>query len=167
MFRLLKRKNACCISLKECCCEPGKIITASIKQAKKSINACIYKFDNQDVFNAIKDALSRGIKVNLILDYGKNKQNAFVFELKKQGATIKLWKKTEKLHATFMIIDENSVLSGTFDFTTQSPEHRTIDLIVSFYDFNTVSHFISMYNEMKICLQDVCKDCVGDLSAIV
>ena len=160
-------KPAYCISLKkECCCESSELVINSLQRAKDKVIIIAYKFDNSTILHQLKLNLKKGIKLYMILDYKQNRQNKFVQELKELGAEIYLWKRTEKLHAKFMIIDDKHVLTGSFNLTmptTTSSNHHKVDLIISLYDYNAISSFIHIYNDMmQVLKSDICKECDGN-----
>ena len=162
-----KPRSTYCVSLKkECCSESSEIVVNSLRMAKNNVIIIAYKFDDTTIFNQLKLTLKKGVKICMILDYKQNCQNKFVNELKELGAEIHLWKKTEKLHAKFMIIDESHVLTGSFNLTmptTTSSHHHKVDLIISLHDYNAIESFIHIYNDMKQLLKtDVCKECDGN-----
>lgn len=162
-----KPKSIYCVSLKkECCSESSEIVVNSLRMAKNKVVIIAYKFDNIAIFNQLKLTLKKGIKVCMILDYKQNHQNKFVHELKDLGADIHLWKKTEKLHAKFMIIDDTHVLTGSFNLTTETTtlsHHHKVDLIISLYDYNAIQSFTYIYNDMMQLLKnDVCTECNGN-----
>ena len=153
------------LSLKqECCHEPNELVINSIQRAKKTIIACVYKFDNIYIFNALKTALERGVEITMVMDYKKNRQNRLAIDLKKLGANIKLWKKTDKLHAKYLILDDTNVLTGSFNLTmenTDKTNRHKVDLIISLYDANAISNFKNIHTDMMNVLEnDVCDECV-------
>lgn len=165
---LYKPKSVYYISLKkECCSEPSEIVVNSLQTAKEKVVIIAYKFDNVDIFNQLKKTVQSGVSITMILDYKNNRQNKFVQELKDLGVEIHLWKKTEKLHAKFMIVDDVHVLTGSFNLTTPtttSSHHHKVDLIISLYEYSVVHSFIHIYNDMmRILNTDVCKECDGNL----
>lgn len=164
---LYQPKSIYCVSLKkECCSQSSDVIINSLECAKEKVVIIAYKFDNTNVLNKLKQVLKRGVKVYMILDYKQNRHNKFVQELKALGAEIHLWKKTEKLHAKFMVIDHNHVLTGSFNLTmptTTSSHHHKVDLIISLYDCNAITSFLSIYKDMMDILKtDVCVECNGN-----
>lgn len=155
------------ISLKkDCCNDPSKFVINSIKNSKKSINIVAYKINNTDIITELKNALNRGVKIIMILDYKQNKTNKLLVQLAELGASIKLWKKNEKLHAKFMIIDDAQVLTGSFNLTTlstfKSHLHK-VDLLVSLYDVNALHTFNAFFKDMINMLKvDICQECNGN-----
>lgn len=166
-MNIFKNRPVYDISLKkDCCNEPSKFVLTSIKRAKMSINIVAYKINNTDIVKELINALNRGVKITMILDYKENKQNKLLPQLVESGATVKLWKKNEKLHAKFMIIDEIQVLTGSFNLTTlstfKSHLHK-VDLLISLYDTNALYTFNTFFNDMLNMLQmDICEECNGN-----
>ena len=64
----------------------------------------------------LKNAIERGVKVKMIMDYENNIDSKITKQLIESGAEIIFWKPNEKLHAKFMIID-NQVFTGSFNLT--------------------------------------------------
>lgn len=158
-----KSRPVYCVSLKkECCCEPEKLVIHSLEHAKNRVIIIAYKFDNPLILNQLKLVLKKGIQVIMILDYKQNYQNEYVSILSDLGAEIYLWKRTEKLHAKFIIIDDTHVLTGSFNLTmpiTTSSNHHKIDLMISLYDYNAITSFMNIYHEMMQSLKNRCQNC--------
>ena len=56
-------------------------LIVSIAKAQKTINIAIYSFTNREIAKALRDASSRGIKINIIYDMGqKNIENICRFQ---------------------------------------------------------------------------------------
>ncbi len=151
-----------CVSLhKECCCDSSELVCNSIQRAKKSVKACVYKFDSAFIFKALKEALGRNVSVTMIMDYKQNKNNGFVSQLIELGADIKLWKINETLRAKFLIIDSAHVLTGSYDLTMPTdnfPTKHNVDLIISLYDDDAIEKFTHIFNDMTKIL--ACPTCV-------
>lgn len=166
-MNIFKNRPVYNISLKkDCCNEPSKFVINSIKSANNVINIVAYKINNTEIINELIHALNRGVKITMILDYRKNKQNKLLVQLVEMGASIKLWKRNEKLHAKFMIIDNTQVLTGSFNLTTlstfKSHLHK-VDLLISLYDVNAIHTFDTFFNDMINMLHvDICQECNGN-----
>ena len=128
-------------------CDTTNVLTRSINTAQQTIFACVYKFTNNKIVNVLEDALNRGIKIMLIMDYKNNHSSQIVDNLRELGADIMFWNKHEKLHAKFVIIDNTIVLTGSFNWTV-SKRHK-VDLIISLFDTNSIMNFHSLFNELK------------------
>lgn len=150
--KLYKIDKSYCLTIgKDCCCKSSTILIDSINSAKTEILACVYKFNNETIITALEQALYRGVKVSIISDYKKNENSKFMNQLVKSGAQVLFWNKQQKLHAKFTIIDDNHVLTGSFNWTI-SKRHK-VDLIISLYDGTSIANFKSLFNELKSIYQ--------------
>lgn len=142
--KILKQPTYC-LTLDENYCDSQHVVIDSIKCAKTSVNACIYKFNNDDIMFELKNALKRGVIVKMIMDYENNYNTKITKNLIEAGANIKFWKQHEKLHAKFIIID-NKVFTGSFNLTT-SKKHK-VDLIVTLSDEASCHNFHTLFNKL-------------------
>ena len=119
-FSVDKPNNKClteaCISLKN-----------QIDSASKTINFAIYGFNNQpEIYNALKRAKDRGVKIRWVCNYDKS-ENAYYPEVAKLQKLLPDYKtnkndKTKQkipglMHNKFFIFDNNSVYTGSANIT--------------------------------------------------
>lgn len=143
--KILKQPTYC-LTIDDTYCQSQSVLIDMIKHSKNEITACIYKFNNYDVMFELKSALERGVKVNMIMDYENNFKSKISKTLIDSGAQIKYWKRDQKLHAKFVIID-NHVLTGSFNWTT-CKRHK-VDLIVTLSDDTSHHNFRSLFNKLS------------------
>ncbi len=143
-----------CLTIgKDCCCKSSTVLIDSINSAKFEIVACVYKLNDEAIVTALEQALNRGVKIYIIADYRNNQNSKFMNKLADSGAQILFWDKHQKLHAKFTLIDNNHVLTGSFNWTV-SKRHK-VDLIISLYDNVSTTNFKSLFDELKsICLKN-------------
>ncbi len=119
----------------------------AIENADQSVSAVIYKFDENSLLNAIIDALNRGVKVKLIVDdIEANKKKSLVNIAENAGADVRRWS-YGKLHAKFMIIDNNLSITGSFNWT-QSANGNNVELFIEYRDLMDVSKFSLMFDDL-------------------
>lgn len=134
-----------CLTLDDTCCDSQCVIIDNLKKAKIDVTACVYKLNNYDIMYELKNAIERGVKVKMIMDYENNIDSKITKQLIESGAEIIFWKPNEKLHAKFMIID-NQVFTGSFNLTV-SKRHK-VDLIVILSDDSSYHHFHTLFNKL-------------------
>jgi len=139
------RQPAYCLTIDETYCNSQYVLLETIRKSKDSITACVYKFNNIEVMNELKNALKRNVKVKMIMDYENNHSTKITKTLIDSGAEILYWKQNEKLHAKFVIID-NQVLTGSFNWTT-GKRHK-VDLIVTLSDESSCHNFHTLFNKL-------------------
>lgn len=107
----------------EVCFTPGQDCTSEVVQAlsiaKRSIYVQAYSFTSKPIADALVIAKKRGVDVKVILDksqYKAEKYSASRF-LDNQNVPVWIDSKPAIAHNKIMIIDENTVITGSFNFT--------------------------------------------------
>jgi len=111
---------------------PIEVLVNRIKKCKHSLKAVVYKFENEQVYSALVDAIQRGVNVRIIFDAHENKkQHSPVYKLRSIGAVVHFWdnSKMPKLHAKLAIIDDDYVLCGSSNWTENE---GNVELIIEF-----------------------------------
>ncbi len=102
-------------------------IVRSINNARLSVVAAQCWFTNPEIFSALLLALRRGVCVTLALDYNSVNFNSRGLDLRllaKAGARILVFPGNELLHHKFAVIDQATVITGSFNWTrTQLLDH--------------------------------------------
>lgn len=119
-------------------------VEARLRAATTSIDAALYRFGNPRLSRALNDAQRRGVSIRLIVDRGKFEYSedtrnllakvSFPFRLThgRDGAR-------SKMHHKFVIVDDRTVLTGSYNWTFASEaqnyenllilqDHRLVDL---------------------------------------
>ncbi|MBZ5560837.1 MAG: FAM83 family protein [Acidobacteriia bacterium] len=106
-----------------------------IRAASVSIDAALYRFGNARLSHALCDAQRRGVSIRLIADRGKFEdsedtrnllsKSPFPFCLThgRDGAR-------SKMHHKFVILDEGTVLTGSYNWTFASEEQNYENLLI-------------------------------------
>lgn len=118
--------------------------------AAKTIDAVVYKFNQPQIFKALKKALDRGVKVRLVvdswlIDYEKK---GFTWKLvkKKRGAKVKMWT-SDKLHVKFVIIDGQDALFGSYNWT-KSAKKKNTEMLLRTDNKKIVKPFTKMFKRL-------------------
>lgn len=129
------------------------IITELLNSAKDEIKiavAWINFNEYQEVFNLI---LAKGLKLDIICT--DNKQNrshqAIIDYLKSQGATIKLLKmpqSTNHMHHKFAIIDNKTILTGSFNWSPNATKSFE-NLMIIKDAVNATTEFLNEFDRLK------------------
>lgn len=128
-------------------CNPVDALVEAFAKAKRSIDAAVYKFNLCKIFEALNEAIDRGVKVRLVVDC--DKKDGFARTLAKkenEDVTIRKWT-GHKLHAKFVIIDDRLVLSGSYNWT-KSAWKKNIELLLRFDDAASVGRFTNLFEEL-------------------
>ncbi len=108
-----------------------KQIVETINNAKLSIYVQAYSFTSQDIVDALIAAHKRGVDVEIILDKsnlrGKGNRTQDVVDV---GIPTWIDSKHAIAHNKVMIIDENEIITGSFNFTSSAELHNAENSVV-------------------------------------
>ena len=127
------------------------VITIELNKAKWQILVAVAWFTDDLLYNKLEDALKQGITVTLILnDDDINQFSGLNFEqLVNKGAEIYLYdSKEDIMHQKFCIIDNNIVLSGSYNWTKRAANRNTENLIVFKNEKDTITNFTKQFSEL-------------------
>lgn len=101
--------------------ECGKVILDKINSAEKSIELAMYHFTSRVLSRALVTAVKRGVTVRVFLD-GENAREYYSKAnfLKKKGVLVKLEKGEGLMHNKFCIIDDELLITGSYNWTTSA-----------------------------------------------
>jgi phosphatidylserine/phosphatidylglycerophosphate/cardiolipin synthase-like enzyme len=102
-----------------------------LRQAKSTVLVQAYSFTSAPIAKALLDAHKRGVKVQVILDRSQRKEKyteaTFLYN---QGIPVKIDAKHGIAHNKVMVIDGETVVTGSFNFTKQAEERNAENLLV-------------------------------------
>ncbi len=106
-------------------------VVKEIRDARTSIRIQAYSFTSQMIAKAIIDAQRRGVKVQAILDKSNRtaRYSAATF-LKNQGAEVRIDARHAIAHNKIIIIDDQTIITGSFNFTKAAEESNAENLLV-------------------------------------
>ena len=107
------------------------IIINAITQAKKSIKVQAYSFTNADIAKALLDSSKRGVDVKVVLDKSQEteKYTSATF-LANAGVPVRIDDDFAIAHNKIMILDEETVITGSFNFTKAAEERNAENVLV-------------------------------------
>jgi phosphatidylserine/phosphatidylglycerophosphate/cardiolipin synthase-like enzyme len=114
---------------------PGVSCTAAIVRelanAKSSIHLQAYSFTSQWIAKALVDAEKRGVKVVAILDASNRTKNYSAADfLVHEGVETYIDSQHSIAHNKIIIIDNATVITGSFNFTKAADEKNAENLLV-------------------------------------
>jgi phosphatidylserine/phosphatidylglycerophosphate/cardiolipin synthase-like enzyme len=100
-----------------------KLVTDTIHQAKKQILVQAYSFTSPAIAKALADAKARGVDVEVILDKSQwTEKYSGATYLANHKIPVLIDDKHAIAHNKVMIIDGNTVITGSFNFTKAAEE---------------------------------------------
>lgn len=108
-----------------------------IRAASKSIRIALFTFTHPDLVDEVIDAYKRGVDVSVVVDkysgYGASAKS--IERLKNAQVPISLSQGIELLHHKFIYIDEETLLTGSANWT-KSAFNRNSDCIITLNQLN-------------------------------
>ena len=109
----------------------ASLIIRTIGEAKKTIQVQAYSFTNADIAKALLDAHKRGVNVRVVLDKSQEteKYTSATF-LANAGVPVRIDDDFAIAHNKIMILDGETVITGSFNFTKAAEERNAENVLV-------------------------------------
>jgi phosphatidylserine/phosphatidylglycerophosphate/cardiolipin synthase-like enzyme len=120
-------------------CDPSRAIEGAIGAARASILVQAYEITPGPLVRALIEAHRRGVAVRAIVDYKQltdrryNQDAIAVGQLAASGIPVMVDHPSGLMHDKLMIIDGQTVLTGSFNYT-YSAEHRNVENLLVIHD---------------------------------
>lgn len=106
-------------------------IVREVNKAKSTILVQAYSFTSAPIAKALLDAHKRGIKIEVILDKSqRTQQYSSATFLSNQGIPVKIDVQHARAHNKVIVIDGETVITGSFNFTKAAEESNAENLLV-------------------------------------
>jgi len=123
-----------------------KLVVNTIGHAESSIKVAAYSFTSEKVSGALLDAHTRGVEVRVLLDKRQAAHHyPAIEELRTAGIPIRINRHYAIMHDKYLIIDDKTVETGSFNYTGNAERHNAENVIRSagqiiFVEPETVAH---------------------------
>jgi phosphatidylserine/phosphatidylglycerophosphate/cardiolipin synthase-like enzyme len=111
------------------------VIMDLLHGASSSIDGALYRFNHPGLAQALEEAVHRGVRVRLLVDGNKYKESPITQELL-TGAIIPFrlafgrQGRGSKMHHKFVILDQQTVLTGSYNWTLESEDENHENLLI-------------------------------------
>lgn len=125
-------------------------IISEISKAQKSIQVQAYSFTSAPIVKALLEAHKRGVQVEAILDKSQKtaKYTSATF-LANAGIPVLIDSKHAIAHNKIIIIDQSTLITGSFNFTKAAEEKNAENLLVIKGNKPLVDKYLKNYEEHK------------------
>jgi len=121
-------------------------VVDSLNRAKKSVFVQAYSFTSAAIAKALADAHKRGIPVRVILDKSQRTEKYSSADfVAHAGIPCFIDAAHSIAHNKVMVIDESTVITGSFNFTKAAEEHNAENLLV-IQDGSLASKYLGNWN---------------------
>ena len=125
----------------------SSLIVNEIHHAKKSIFMQAFSFTSESIANELIAAHHRGITVKILFDRSQMGEKNSKFEfLKNAGLNVKIDHVSGLAHNKVLVIDEQKVLTGSYNFTNAA-EKRNADNIIMINNSQLAKHYYNNWLE--------------------
>jgi phospholipase D len=109
----------------------GTVIASQISKAQDSIYVQAYGFSSGEITKALINAHNRGIKVRVLLDKSNiGAKYSKMRKLREAGIEVDIDSVSGIAHNKIIIIDQQKVITGSFNFTTSADIRNTENVII-------------------------------------
>jgi phosphatidylserine/phosphatidylglycerophosphate/cardiolipin synthase-like enzyme len=136
-------------------CDPARAIEEAIGAARRSILIQAYEITPGPLVTALVDAHQRGVDVRAIVDYKqltdrRNHDDAFAVEhLGEAGIPVLVDRPPGLMHDKVMIIDGETVVTGSFNYT-YSAEHKNVENLLVIHDSRLAAQYVQHWRSRAI-----------------
>lgn len=123
-------------------------IISQIQNAKSSIKICVFTISDNEISNAIAAAHKKGIGVKILTDNDKSfDMGSDIESMYKKGLNIKMDRTEYHMHHKFCIIDKETLLTGSYNWTRSAAERNQENILIT-TDNKTVSDFLREFERL-------------------
>jgi phosphatidylserine/phosphatidylglycerophosphate/cardiolipin synthase-like enzyme len=125
------------------------LILSAIHSAQKTIYVAAYGFTSKPIATALNDAHKRGVDVRVVVDGKANgKQYTAATFLRNHGIPVRFNNKYSIHHNKFMVIDEITVETGSFNFTSSAAKRNAENVLVLYNASTLAARYIAEWKEL-------------------
>ncbi len=118
-----------------------------IDSSKNEIIIAMYNFSHKEILKKLKDSSKKGVKILLILDEEKYKENKkLTKELEEENVKIIITR--DKMHMKVAIFDNKFLLIGSMNWTKESFEENH-EIVIINNDLETIIKLSSYFKNSK------------------
>ncbi len=116
-----------------------RAIVRAINAAQKQILVLAYAFTSQPIIHALVLAKHRGVQVIVVLDkshiehkryYGRYRPDPAITAFRESGIPMYIDEKHAIAHNKVMLIDHNTIITGSFNFTYAAANYNAENMLV-------------------------------------
>ena len=151
-------------------CDPLATVLQMINGARATIRIQMYSLTLQEIVRALVKAKHRGVDVRVIVDRGQlhqDRNDSFhVASLASSGVPVLLDTVPGLMHNKIMVIDGETVLTGSFNYTWGA-EHRNAENLLVVRDPTLAAEYLRNWSERAAQSQPLITGGTGHTRAVV
>ena len=120
-----------------------------INSAQESINFMAFSFTHDKIGQAMRDQFQNGVKVGGVFDKNQISKYSEYDPMKKLGMSVKIDKTSGTMHHKVIIIDEETVITGSYNFSRNAEVWNSENLLIIKANKSVARAYIDEYNRLK------------------
>jgi len=122
-----------------------------IKSAKKSLYICVFTISDDRISEQVLSSFKDGIDVKIITDNEKQyDKGSDIQELVDFGVPVKVDDSPHHMHHKFAIIDNNSLLTGSYNWTLSASKYNQENYLITNDSFAVKKYLDEFYRLWKL-----------------
>ena len=128
--------------------ESYRILSTTIKNARRSLDVCVFTICNRELVNILINAHLNGTIVRVITDYEQeNIDGAQCWKLRQSGIQVRTNSSSYLMHHKFCIVDDSELINGSLNWTAQGVECNEENVVIT-NDVSLVKQFSGHFNKL-------------------
>lgn len=109
-----------------------KAIVDQIRQAKQQLKVCVFTISDDRIAKELLMAHHRGVDLRVITDNDKSlDEGSDIGELAAAGISVRMDTTSNHMHHKFLIADQRSILTGSYNWTRSAARFNHENLVLS------------------------------------
>ncbi len=121
-------------------------IIREIRAARKEILVQAYTLTAARIVEALAQAKKRGAKVEVLLDFERAEVDSSALQLDSNGIPVRVDAQHARNHDKVMLIDRETIITGSFDFTREAEESSSENLLILKANPTLAAKYLENYN---------------------
>ena len=123
-------------------------ITKHISTAKQDLLVCVFTISDDIITESLIAAHHKGVAIRVITDNEKSfDKGSDIAQLAREGIALRMDTSPNHMHHKFMVVDQHSVLTGSYNWTRGAARFNHENIIVT-KDPTTVRAFTHEFNKL-------------------
>ena len=123
-------------------------ITKQISTARQDLLVCVFTISDDLITESLISAHRRGVDIRLITDNEKSfDKGSDIAQLAREGIALRMDTSPNHMHHKFMVIDQHSVLTGSYNWTRGAARFNHENIIIT-KDPTTVRAFTHEFDKL-------------------
>ncbi len=129
----------------------GQAIVDAINASTKQILVMAYSFTYDPIVKALMDAHDRGVEVEILFDRSNEAElRSDMPRCMEKGLKVLVDGEHAIAHNKLMIIDQKTIVTGSFNFTRQAEDANAENLLIIRHDKKLVEKYLQYYENHKV-----------------